>query len=100
MKSTDTGRSKQVQFYAALALLLSALPAAAAELSLPMDEVERELAQKTEEVFSRKLNECRQAQEKSAGEADKPVYPVRIADRPSLQGGALGHQVGLPLTAL
>ncbi|AOS98188.1 hypothetical protein AUP74_02793 [Microbulbifer aggregans] len=98
MKSTDTGRSNKVQFYAALALLLSALPAAAAELSIPMDEVERELSQKTEEVFSRKLNECQQ--EQGSKEVGKPAYPVRIADRPPVKGGALGYQVGLPLTAL
>lgn len=98
MKSTETGRSNRVQFYAALALLLGALPATASELSLPMDQVERELAQKTEEVFSRKLNECRRAGEEE--EASKPAFPVRIADRPDVKGGALGPLVGLPLTAM
>ncbi|WP_250461040.1 hypothetical protein [Microbulbifer litoralis] len=71
---------KKVQFCLAVALVASALQAGAAELSIPIDEVQQQLARKAEENFSRKLDECRDDREPESGdERSGPRYPVRIA---------------------
>ncbi|GAA5524461.1 hypothetical protein Maes01_01018 [Microbulbifer aestuariivivens] len=97
MKSNETGSFNKVQFCAALALLVAALQVAATELSIPMDKVERELAEKTEEIFSRKHNACRRAPRDEG--VSKPRFPVRIASSMEVSGGGLGYPLGLPLVA-
>jgi len=76
------GSLKKVQFYVALALVLGAMPAAAAELQLPLTEMQQQLSEKIDEAFSRKLEECR---EKAGEERSGPRYPVRIAGQEVLR---------------
>ncbi|SHE74497.1 hypothetical protein SAMN04487965_0558 [Microbulbifer donghaiensis] len=91
------GSLKKVQFYAALAMMLTALEAGAAELKLPLAEVQQELTQKTEEAFSRKLQECR---DKAHEERSGTGYPVRIAEEKPVQGGAANPYPGERLTVM
>lgn len=75
MVTPNTGSWKKVHFCVATALILCSLGARAAELSIPMDKVQQQLADKAEQLVSRKLVECRE-QEKGR---KAPRYPVRIA---------------------
>lgn len=88
------GTIKKVQFYAALALLLGALQAEASELVVPLAEVQQQLAEKVDEAFSRKLEECR---EKERRERNYPRFPVRLAEEPAKGQAPLA---GAELTAL
>ncbi|WP_323844620.1 hypothetical protein [Microbulbifer magnicolonia] len=91
------GTLKKVQFYAALAMMLGALEAGAAELKLPLAEVQQQLTQKTEEAFSRKLEECRDKAREDSGEAR---YPVRIAEENPAHGGSPSPYSGGRLTVM
>jgi hypothetical protein len=88
MVTPKPGCLKKVQFCAALALLLGGLESTAAEVIVPpasfQQEVQRELTEKAEALFARKLDECRARQRE---EERNPRYPVRIADRKASSGG-------------
>lgn len=81
MLTPDAGSVKKVQFYAVAALMLCGLQAGAAELSVPIEEVQQQLTLKAEESFSRALEECERGKQRSEGaeEPAGPRYPVRIA---------------------
>lgn len=91
------GSLKKVQFYAGLALLLGAMQAGATELKLPLAEVQQQLIEKTDEAFSRKLEECR---EKDTEERGNRHYPVRIAGQeqavPSIPAALARTQLAAP----
>ncbi|SDZ85127.1 hypothetical protein [Microbulbifer marinus] len=91
------GSLKKVQFYAVLALMLAAMESGATELKLPLAEVQQGLTQKTEEAFSRKLQECRDnARKESSGSR----YPVRIAEETPVRSGATSPFPGAHLTVM
>ena len=97
MVTTNTGRVKKVQFYAALALLLCGSAASAAELEIPIADVQQQLAEKVDAAVSRKLRDCRQEERTEKG--SQPHYPVRIAGERSLSGGIAGMYAGIETPA-
>ncbi len=97
MLTPNTGSVKKVQFYAVLALALCSMSAGAAELAIPMDKVQQQLAEKAEQSFSRKLEECREKERKEGHNA--PRYPVRIAEQESPVKGVPGVFAGAQWTA-
>lgn len=99
MVTPKTGSVKKVQFYAAVAILACSFQAGAAELAIPMAEVQQELARKTEQAFARKLQECQGDMRSKKQEQDSPRYPVRIADKKPVRGGLPTPVVGVQLVA-
>lgn len=99
MVTPNTGSVKKVQFYAAVAILACSFQAGAAELAIPMAEMQQDLAKKTEQVFSRKLQECQGEARLKKQEQDSPRYPVRIADKKPARGGQPTPIVGGQLVA-
>lgn len=92
MVTTNTGSVKKVQFYAVLALLMCGSMASAADLQIPIDKIQQQLAEKADEAVSRKIEECRE--EERSEESRQSRYPVRIAGSESLGGGIAGMYVG------
>ncbi|WP_346836653.1 hypothetical protein [Microbulbifer sp. SAOS-129_SWC] len=75
---------KKVQFCAVVVLALCAHGVGATELTIPMGEVQRQLAEKAEQAVARKLQQCQdqekvQEQEQHKGQ-EAPQFPVRIAE--------------------
>lgn len=92
MLTPDTGCLKKVQFCVTAALMAWGLQAGAAELSIPIEEVQQQLSRKVEESFSRKLEQCEAGEEREGEEKESgPRYPVRIAAQgaPALWAGTL-----------
>ncbi|WP_226648642.1 hypothetical protein [Microbulbifer variabilis] len=80
------GSFKKVQFCAVLILALGGMQAGqakAAELGFSVDDIHRQLTEKTDQHFLQKLNECKAGSEIEDGE-------VRIAEERAPQGATPG----------
>ena len=81
-----TGSFKKVQFCAVLVLALSgmqAVQAKAAELGFSVEDIHRQLTEKTDQHFMLKLNEC---QAKGDSKGIGLPHPVYIAEDKPQQG--------------
>ncbi|WP_444898546.1 hypothetical protein [Microbulbifer sp. SSSA003] len=81
------GSFKKVQFCAVLILALGGMQAGAAELGFSVDDIHRQLTEKTDQHFMQKLNECKSGSEV---EGSGLPYPVRIAEERAPQGATPG----------
>ncbi|QFT55432.1 hypothetical protein [Microbulbifer sp. THAF38] len=84
------GSFKKVQFCAVLILALGGMQAGqarAAELGFSVDDIHRQLTEKTDQHFLQKLNECKVRSEVEGGGLP---YPVRIAEERAPQGATPG----------